>query len=137
MQIYLISTTNVTTFELQWRDWFYLTPHMNFNEKYEDALYQLKLVQRAVDPPSGNTPGPVTNIQLGAILSLYHTLRFGSTTRVVGNNTYNRFTTALNALAGAYPEITSYMSAAAASETDFENTQQETGRKTLRGKYNV
>lgn len=137
MQIYLTSITNVTTFELQWKDWFYLTPYIGNNELYEDILYQLKLVQRAVNPPSGSTPGVVINVTLGSILSLYHLSRFGSSSINIGNNVYNRFTTALNSIAATYPEITDYMTEAAAKEISVENGQQDIGRKTLRGKYNV
>lgn len=135
MEAYLSSKTNVTSFELQWRDWFHLTPYMS--ESYEDILYQLKLVQRAPNPPSGNTPGAITNVALGAVLSLYHLLRMGLASRNIGNNAYNRFTTALNILAATYPEITSYMSEVSAVETGIENAQQDNGRKTLRGKYNT
>lgn len=137
MELQLTSTTNVTTFELQWRDWFQLTPYMKMNDSYEDVLYQLKLVQRAANPPSGSTPGSVTNVPLGTILSLYHTLRIGVSSRNIGNSAYNRFTTALTSAAGTYPEITSYLADVAAFETSSENVQQDTGRKILRGKYNV
>lgn len=133
----LSSTTSVTTFELQWRDWFYLTPNMNLNDTYEDVLFQLKSIQRAPNPPSGNTLGAVTNVALGVILSLYHGVRFGSTSRNTGNNVYNRFTTALTTAAATYPEITDYMTEAAAYETGAESALQDNGRKTLRGKYNV
>lgn len=136
MMTHLASATNVTTFELQWRDWFYLTPNMG-QDKYEDILYQLKLVQRNVNPPTGNTLGPVTNIPLGTILSLYHSLRFDASSRNIANNTFNRFTIVLNNLAGTYPEIGSYLTDASTHETTVENDQQERGRKTLRGKYNI
>lgn len=137
MLTYLSSITNVTTFELQWRDWFYLTPNMRGQDMYEDVQYQLSLVQRAPNPPSGSTPAAITNIPLGVVLSLYHTLRFVAPSRNIANNTYNRFTTALNNLVGTYPEITSYMTEAAAHEVSVENAQQDSGRKILRGKYNA
>lgn len=137
MEVYLGSITNVTAFDLQWRDWFYLAPTMEASPVFEDVLYQLKTVQRLSNPPSGNTVMQITNVPLGIILSLYHTVRFSMQNRNMANNMYNRFTTALNGIGGNYPEIVAYLAAAATHETTIENLIQDNGRKMLRGKYNV
>lgn len=136
MEIYLSSTTNVTAFDLQWRDWFFLTPTMESAAVFEDVLYQLKVVQRAPDPPGGNTVKQITNVPLGVLITLYHTVRFSMRDRNIGDNVFNRFTTALSNISGSYPEITAYLAAAGTHETTIENLIQDNGRKLLRGKYN-
>lgn len=126
----LNSTTNITSFSLQARDWYFLAISMA-DSSYNSIMFELQTNIQVTPAPANTNLITITNTPLGLILRLHKILN-QTHGKSVGKNQLNRFREALVSL--SLQEVDTWLSSVDDSDSSEESNIVTYGRRFLRGK---